>query len=465
MRIVAEDSTITFCFNTKRFSSGAPFTLAGTPSMYARVDGNATEITAGFTLTADFDSKTGLNKVELDLSADAGYTAGSLVEVFIGAGTVDSVSVADTKVYEFEIGNTGSQQQANTRGMLALPAVASGANGGLPLGDANGDVTLANGPHGGSSAVITTERIIAISTTTNEPGIKATGNGVGAGILSTGGTDGHGFSGVGGATGGNGINGAASVSGTHGIQGIGIGTGHGINGQGGSTGIGIRGRGGSSSGVGIRAESQGGNSAGMSLAGNGSGAGLLSTGGTTGDGGRFVGGSGGGDGNHCATTAGVEIDAKLASDAMNDVVLPTDILSAAAASAAFVTKIQTGLSTLDAAGVRAAVGLASADLDTQLSAMKAVVDAILADTGTDGVAISSATRDAIATSLLDLAAGVEANRTVRAALKLILAAAAGKLSGAATTTVAIRDTNDTVDRITATVDADGNRTAVSYNTT
>lgn len=133
MRIVAEDSSVTFCFNTKRFSSGAPYTLAGTPSMYARVDGNATEITAGFTLTADFDSKTGLNKVVLDLSADAGYTADSLVEIFIGAGTVDSVSVADTKVYEFQIGNTGSQVQANTRIMLAAPAVAPGSSGGLPV--------------------------------------------------------------------------------------------------------------------------------------------------------------------------------------------------------------------------------------------------------------------------------------------------------------------------------------------
>lgn len=68
-----------------------------------------------------------------------------------------------------------------------------------------------------------------------------------------------------------------------------------------------------------------------------------------------------------------------------------------------------------------------------------------------------------ATELLDQAAGVETNRTVRQALRLMLAALGGKLSGAATTTVAIRDTNDSKDRITATVDADGNRTAVTYD--
>lgn len=68
-----------------------------------------------------------------------------------------------------------------------------------------------------------------------------------------------------------------------------------------------------------------------------------------------------------------------------------------------------------------------------------------------------------ATELLDQAAGVETNRTVRQALRLMLAALGGKLSGAATATVAIRDTNDSKNRITASVDADGNRTSVSYD--
>jgi hypothetical protein len=44
---------------------------------------------------------------------------------------------------------------------------------------------------------------------------------------------------------------------------------------------------------------------------------------------------------------------------------------------------------LDAAGVRAAVGLASANLDTQLAAIDTNVDSILADTGTDGVVIAT----------------------------------------------------------------------------
>ena len=51
------------------------------------------------------------------------------------------------------------------------------------------------------------------------------------------------------------------------------------------------------------------------------------------------------------------------------------------------------------------------------------------------------------------------------ALRLIAAALAGELSGAATTTITIRDITDTKARITATVDADGNRTAITLDAT
>lgn len=110
-------------------------------------------------------------------------------------------------------------------------------------------------------------------------------------------------------------------------------------------------------------------------------------------------------------------------------------------------------------------GLTSLASQASVDTIDGIVDAILADTGTDGVVISATTANAIADALLDRTAGVETNRTLRQALRLILAAAAGKLSGAADTTVTIRDTNDSKDRITATVDADGNRTAVTLDAT
>ena len=58
------------------------------------------------------------------------------------------------------------------------------------------------------------------------------------------------------------------------------------------------------------------------------------------------------------------------------------------------------LNDLDAAGVRAAVGLATANLDTQLATIDTVVDAIVADTGTDGVILSVTYLNKIADHIL-----------------------------------------------------------------
>lgn len=62
-----------------------------------------------------------------------------------------------------------------------------------------------------------------------------------------------------------------------------------------------------------------------------------------------------------------------------------------------------------------------------------------------------------------LAGGDVDGYTIEQALKIILAALAGKLSGAATNTVTVRAADDSKDRITATVDASGNRSAVTLD--
>jgi hypothetical protein len=69
----------------------------------------------------------------------------------------------------------------------------------------------------------------------------------------------------------------------------------------------------------------------------------------------------------------------------------------------------------------------------------------------------------IADAVLDDA--VEGSETLRQAVRLIRAAAVGKLSGAATTEITIRDAADTKARITATVDSNGNRSAVTTDAT
>lgn len=77
--------------------------------------------------------------------------------------------------------------------------------------------------------------------------------------------------------------------------------------------------------------------------------------------------------------------------------------------------------------------------------------------------VNELTQDDVAGAVLD--APIDGAITLRQLLRLIGAASAGKVSGAAGTTVTIRDLNDTKDRIVATVDANGNRTAVTRDLT
>lgn len=70
--------------------------------------------------------------------------------------------------------------------------------------------------------------------------------------------------------------------------------------------------------------------------------------------------------------------------------------------------------------------------------------------------------EGLAQTLLD-SSDIEAGVTMRESMRLMLSALAGKLSGAETTTVVIRDVNDSKNRIVATVDGNGNRTAVTYD--
>lgn len=66
--------------------------------------------------------------------------------------------------------------------------------------------------------------------------------------------------------------------------------------------------------------------------------------------------------------------ASIAADAITAAKIATDAIDSDAIAASAVTEIQAGLSTLDAAGVRAAVGLAAANLDTQLTAIDDYID-------------------------------------------------------------------------------------------
>ena len=119
-----------------------------------------------------------------------------------------------------------------------------------------------------------------------------------------------------------------------------------------------------------------------------------------------------------------------------------------------------GLNDPTAAAVATAV---RSELTTEL----ARIDADVSSRAATGAAMTLTTgeRDAVAAALLDLANGVETGITTRQALRATLAALAGKVSGMDTNAPVFRAGDDSKDRITATTDANGNRSAVTLNLT
>lgn len=84
-------------------ASGVPTTLAGSPVVSAYVGNGTTEITAGITLSVDFDGRTGLHNVRVVASAGNGFAAATNVQLVITTGTVDGNSVVGYVIASFSI--------------------------------------------------------------------------------------------------------------------------------------------------------------------------------------------------------------------------------------------------------------------------------------------------------------------------------------------------------------------------
>lgn len=100
--ITLED-TIDIKFTTRSFSTGAPTTLAGTPVISAYPGNSVTQLTAGITLTVDFDSVTGLHNVRVVATAANGYATATNYSLVITTGTVGGVSVVGEVIGTFSI--------------------------------------------------------------------------------------------------------------------------------------------------------------------------------------------------------------------------------------------------------------------------------------------------------------------------------------------------------------------------
>ncbi len=135
-------ATLYFKFTTFRPSTGAPFTLAGTPAVSVYKDAGTTQSTAGVTLTADFDAVTGLNHVAIDTSADGTfYAVGSFFDVVVTTGTVDSVSAVGVVVGRFTLRKTACLKPTTAGRALDVSA---GGEAGIDLANVGSPTTTLN---------------------------------------------------------------------------------------------------------------------------------------------------------------------------------------------------------------------------------------------------------------------------------------------------------------------------------
>ena len=147
-----------------------------------------------------------------------------------------------------------------------------------------------------------------------------------------------------------------------------------------------------------------------------------------------------------------------------------------------VADVQSGLATAAslttvAGYIDTEVAAILAAVDTEVAAIKAKTDNLPASpaavgsamTLADGavtaakVATGAIDADALAADAIDLILDevVEGTLTMRQMLRIMLAALAGKSAGGGTTTITFRDVADTKNRISATIDANRNRTSVT----
>lgn len=143
---------------TTRQISGAPFTLAGSPVISAYPANSTTELTAGITLSVDFDSRTGLNHVRVVATGGNGYATATDYQLVITTGTVNSVSVVGEVIAEFSIehrsalmpATAGRTAVVDAAGLIDATMVKSGPTG-SGTAQTTGDIFARIGAPAGAS--------------------------------------------------------------------------------------------------------------------------------------------------------------------------------------------------------------------------------------------------------------------------------------------------------------------------
>ncbi|MCI0562800.1 MAG: hypothetical protein MN733_30325, partial [Nitrososphaera sp.] len=123
---------IKFCTVT---TTGAPTQLAGTPAISAYPGNSTTQLTAGITLTVDFDTVTGLNNVRVAATAGNGYATATNYALVITAGTVGGTSVVGYVVGSFSIENRVLNAAKIATDAITATKIAAGAIGASEIAD------------------------------------------------------------------------------------------------------------------------------------------------------------------------------------------------------------------------------------------------------------------------------------------------------------------------------------------
>ncbi len=134
-------STFDLKFTSRAFATGAPTTLSGSPVISAYVDNNTTQLTAGITLSVDFDSVTGLNNIRVVATSGNGYAAGGNYQLVITTGTVGGVSVVGEVVGQFSL-DARSALRPTTAGRTL--DVSAGGEAGLDWANVGSPTTAVN---------------------------------------------------------------------------------------------------------------------------------------------------------------------------------------------------------------------------------------------------------------------------------------------------------------------------------
>ncbi len=163
MRDIKLEETIYPKFTTRAFATGIPATLGGTPVLSVYEENNATQITSGVSVSADYDSVTGLNQATVAATAANGYEAGKSYDIVITTGTVSSVSVVGEVVDSFTIEASAAYDAASSIGTGSSGAVnvkatednSSGAiiDGISKVGTITGDFNNVHADTGGTTIV------------------------------------------------------------------------------------------------------------------------------------------------------------------------------------------------------------------------------------------------------------------------------------------------------------------------